>query len=261
MPEDMKKKLERKIRIKLRLIRKKPQYVLWLILGALFSWVIGLILCIIAMVLLPALASPELLSGMRFTNPTELLNVDRVGQTAGAAVDKLRQVNASNLLYLIKEKIPSDIRGLATKLLEFAARWRELLSRLVAHLLAPRKIWEELRAFWERHRVKLKLAATKVLGIAISFVLFRLLMYILPQLGIGVLTLWGVNAGVLLLQWCVALVSPALARGLRERIGAMWPAKEKQKLRETGEAFIGNVRDAVGKRLRGKEDANVGQET
>ena len=99
------------------------------------------------------------------------------------------------------------------------------------------------------------------MGIAISFVLFRLLMYILPQLGIGVLTLWGVNAGVLLLQWCVALVSPALARGLRERIGAMWPAKEKQKLRETGEAFIGNVRDAVGKRLRGKEDANVGQET
>ena len=241
---DLMKKLGQKCHIKLRVLREKPRFVFWYVMDALFTWVLGLTISIIGLVLFPALASPGSVSSVKLPPFSEIVNVDKAGQIIGNVIEKLRQFNLSGLIGIVKE-IPDDFKRLLVKLCEFVKRWRELLGQFIAVLLTPSKVWEKLQALWERYKVKIKIVTTKALGIAISFVLFKLLLYAAPRLGKGIMTIWGVNAGVLALQWCIAFVAPKIARRLRGALENMWFRKEQRKLHEKGETLIGNVRSAL----------------
>lgn len=245
MDTDMVRKLQRKLRIKWRVLREKPRFVLGYVMDALFAWVLGLTVAVVGFVLFPALASSGSMAGFRLPSFSEVLNADKAGQIVGAVIEKMRQFSLSGVFRFVTQDIPNDLRRLSVNLCELVKRWRELLGKFAALLLAPRKIWERLQAFWERYKVKIKAVATRALGIAISFALFRLLMYAAPRLGVGVLTIWGVNAGAFVLQWCVALVSPPIARKLRTALHTMWATREKRKLHKAGEAFVSTVRGAI----------------
>lgn len=240
MGTDIVRKLKRKIHIRLRVLREKPRFVLGYVMDALFTWVLGLLVSVIGLVLFPALAPSGPVSGVR----PDLLNADKAGQLAASMIEKIRQFSLSGLIGIITA-IPADLKRLGVKLCEFVRRWRDFLGRLAALLLAPRELWDRLRDFWERYEAKIKIVATKALGIAISFVLFRLLIYAAPRLSAGLLTIWGINAGVLVLQWCVALISPQIARGIRKALGDLWVTKERRKLHEKGATLLGNVRSAI----------------
>ncbi len=169
-------------------------------------------------------------------------------------IEKMRQFSWDGFWRFVREDIPGDLRRLFVGLCDLVKRWRELLEQFVALLLAPQKILERMHAFWERHKVKIKAVATKALGVAISFLLFRLLMYVGPYLDFPILTIWGVNAGFFVLQWCIALISPSIARNLRMKLGEVWMAKKKKKLHAAGETFIANVRDAMESNRKAAED-------
>ena len=240
MGADIVRKLKRKCHIKLRVLREKPRFVLCYVMDALFTWVLGLIVSIIGLVLFPALAPSGPLSGAR----PDFLNADKAGQLAANVIEKMRHFSEPGLIGIITA-IPSDLKRLGVKLCEFVRRWWEFLGQLAALLLAPRMLWERLRDFWARYEAKIKIVATKALGIAISFVLFRLLIYAAPRLGAGLLTIWGINAGVLVLQWCAALIAPPMARVIRRKLGNLWVTKERRKLHDKGATLLGNVRSAM----------------
>ena len=245
MGEDLVRKLKRKCRIKLRVLREKPRFVFGYVMDALFTWVLGLTIAIIGLVLFPALAPSGSVSGVKLPPLSEIVDVDKAGQVVSNLIEKMRQFSVPRLIRFLKEDVPADLKRLFVGLCELVKRWRELLGQLVALLLAPRKILERLHAFWERYKVKVKAVATKALGIAISFLLFKLLMYVGPYLDFSIMTIWGINAGVFVLQWSIALVSPTIARKLRVKLGEMWAAKKKRKLHAAGETFIATVRDAM----------------
>lgn len=262
MGEDMVRKLQRKCRIKLRVLREKPRFVLGYVMDALFTWVLGLTIAILGLVLFPALAPSGAVSGVKLPPLSEMVNVDKAGQVVSELIEKMRQFSWSGFMRFLKEDVPGDLKRLFVGLCELVKRWRELLEQFVALLLAPRKILERMHAFWERHKVKIKAVATKALGVAISFLLFRLLMYVGPYLDFPILTIWGVNAGFFVLQWCIALISPSIARNLRMKLGEVWMAKKKKKLHAAGETFIANVRDAMESNRKAAEDGyeyNVGR--
>ncbi len=238
------KKLGRKCHIKLRVLREKPRFVFGYVMDALFTWVLGLTISIVGLVLFPALASSGSVSGVKFPPLSEIVNVDKAGQIVSNMIEKMRQFNLSALIGIVKD-IPDDLKRLLVKLCEFVKKWRELLSQFIAILLMPRKIWERIQELWTRYKVKIRIVATKALGIAISFVLFKLLLYAAPRLGKGILTIWGINAGVLALQWCIAFVAPKIAQKIRRALGNMWFRKKQRKLHEKGEELIDNVRSAL----------------
>lgn len=245
MGEDVVRKLKRKCRIKLRVLREKPRFVFGYVMDALFTWVLGLTIAIIGLVLFPALAPSGSVSGIKLPQLSEIVNVDKAGQVVSNLIEKMSQFSVPGFIRFLKEDVPTDLKRLFVGLCELVKRWRELLGQFVALLLAPRKILERLHAFWERYKVKIKAVATKVLGIAISFLLFKVLLYVGPYLDFSILTIWGINAGVLVLQWCIALVAPQIARRLRRALGNMWLKKKQRKLHEQGELLIGSVRNAI----------------
>ena len=254
MGEDMVRKLQRKCRIKWRVLREKPRFVLGYVLDALFTWVLGLTIAILGLVLFPALAPSGAVSGVKLPPLSEMVNVDKAGQVVSELIEKMRQFSWSGFMRFLKEDVPGDLKRLFVGLCELVKRWRELLEQFAALLLAPQKILERMHAFWERHKVKIKAVATKALGVAISFLLFRLLMYVGPYLDFPILTIWGVNAGFFVLQWCIALISPSIARNLRMKLGEVWMAKKKRKLHAAGETVIANVRDAMESNRKAAED-------
>lgn len=245
MGEDMMRKLKRKCRIKLRVLREKPRFVFGYVMDALFTWVLGLTIAIIGLVLFPALAPSGSVTGVKLPPLSEIVNVDKAGQVVSNLIEKMRQFSLLGFMRFLREDVPADFKRLFVGLCELVKRWRELLGQFVALLLVPRKILERLHAFWERYKVKIKAVVTKALGIAISYLLFKVLMYVGPYLDFPILTIWGINAGVFVLQWCIALVSPTIARKLRVKLGEMWATKKKRKLHAAGETFIANVRDAL----------------
>lgn len=245
MGEDMVRKLQRKCRIKWRVLREKPRFVLGYVMDALFTWVLGLTIAIVGLVLFPALAPSGAVSGVKLPPLSEMVNVDRAVQFVSNIIEKMRQFSWNGFWRFVREDVPGDLKRLFVGLCELVKRWRELLEQFAALLLAPRKILERMHAFWERHKVKIKAVATKALGVAISFLLFRLLMYVGPYLNFPILTIWGVNALFFVLQWCIALISPPIARQLRTKLGEAWMTKKKRKLHAAGETVIANVRDAM----------------
>ena len=249
MDADFVQKLKRKLRIKWRVLLEKPRFVLGYVLNALFTWFLGLAIAIVGVVLFPALAS----SGVRLPSLSEIVSADKVTQFAGSIIENLRQFSLSGLFRFVREELPADLRRLFVNLCDFVKRWREFLGKFIALLMNPRKLCDRLHALWERYHVKIKIVATKALGIAISFLLFRLLMYLAPHLGKPFVTIWGINAGIFVLQWCIMLVSPPLARKLRTALGNLRLGREKQRLHATGETFIANVKQAAHKKQRGAE--------
>ena len=238
---DFIRQLKRKLRIKWRVLREKPRFLLGYVMDALFTWILGLAVAVISLVLFPVLVS----FGFGVPSFSEMVSADKVGQIVGNVIEKVRQISVPGVIRFVREDIPADLRRLFVNLCDFVKRWREFLERFVNLLLAPRKLYKHLCKFWERHKAKIKIVATKALGIAISFFLFRLLMYFAPRLRMTVLTIWGVNAGVFILQWCITLVSPPIARKLRAILENLWATKKKQELQAAGETFIANVRETM----------------
>lgn len=258
MDADIVQKLGRKLWIKWRVLREKPRFVLCYVVNALFTWLLGLTIAIVGVVLLPALAPSGALSGVKLSSLAEIVSVDKAAQFAGNIIDNLRQFSLSGLFRFVREELPADLRRLFVNLCDFVKRWREFLGKFIALLMNPRKLLKRLHALWERYHVKIKIVATKALGIAISFLLFRLLMYLAPRLGTTFLTIWGVNAGIFVLQWCIALVSPPIARKIRTALGKIRLGREKQRFHEAGETFIANVRQAVDAKQRDAATGNAG---
>lgn len=254
MGMDVIQTLKRKIRIKWRVLREKPRFVFGYVMDALFTWVLGLTVAVIGFVLFPAIASSGTITSFRLPPLSEILNVDKVGQIVSNMIEKMRQFSISGIVRLVTTEIPNEIRRLFVNLCDLVKRWRELLGRFVALLLAPRKIWERLQAFWERYKVKIKAVATQALGIAISFVLLKIVLYIVPHISSELLTIWGVNVILFILQWCISFVSPSIARNLRTALGKAWAAKKKRKLRAAGGKFIADVREAMETNRKGAED-------
>ena len=89
MGGDMVRKLKRKCRIKLRVLREKPRFVFGYVMDALFTWVLGLTIAIIGLVLFPALAPSGSVSGVKLPPLSEIVNVDKAGQVVSNLIEKI----------------------------------------------------------------------------------------------------------------------------------------------------------------------------
>ena len=262
MLDRLKRRIRWKCHVLKRIVKEKPKVLLRYARGWLLVRAILYLLCVIIYFVFSAILSAETRSLIDFRKLWEFLDAERLWLFCREIYGNLRQLNVEKIMafcgkvWAFCKTIPSELRRGFSDFLRLLSEKRKLLWAFLVSLWPPSAAWERLCVFCARHKSKLKNVAEKATGVLIAFAMLKLVVLfvlpLLPLLGLGALTFLGFDAAFLfliLLQWCISLVAPQFARGLRHKVEDTWkrliPSRKRAKLEQKVEGLAGKVADKI----------------
>jgi len=276
----MLEKIIRRIRWKChflnRILQEKPEVLLRYARGWLFIRVILYLLCALVYLFVSAFLSAEVRSLVDLRKLWEFLDAERLWLLCRETYGQLRLLNFEKIgmflerAWLFCKTIPSELRKGFNDFCRLLSEKRRLLWAFLLSLWPPAAVWERLCTFCERNKQRLKNMAEKTMGVVIAFAMLKIVVFFIlplfPLLGLGALTFFGLDAGLLLiiiLQWCISLVAPKFARELRHKAENAWrrliPAEKRKEIEQKVEGYAKRIADKI-EEIQSHYEADVERE-
>lgn len=272
-------KIKRRVRWKFhllkRIVKEQPHALLRYARGWLLVRAILYLLCVLVYLVASTILSAETRSLIDFRKLWEFLDAERMWMMCREAYGQLRQLNSEKVLAFCEriwaffKTVPSELRNGFTNFMRLLSEKRKLLWAFLLSLWPPSAVWERGCTFCKRHKHRLKNTAEKAAGVLIAFAMLKLVIFfilpLLPLLGLGALTFLGLDAGfivLVILQWCISLVSPPFAKKLRHTVEKHWhqpvPEGQRKEIERKVEGYVEKVTDKI-EELQHRSGANVKQ--